>query len=90
MKDRINSVIHEMLKKLEANRLPPWLIERLANEFSAKANENLRKLAAREITHKKLARLFAAGEQKEAGCRGETLVSPPAEQGTANEVRQGL
>jgi hypothetical protein len=92
---RENNILKETLQaglaRLDAERLPSWVTERLASDFTTKAESNLRRLAAREITNKKIARIFAAGgrEGKE-GSRGETAVSPPGEQGPANEVRQGL
>jgi hypothetical protein len=89
--DILTQVLRTGLARLNAERLPPWVTERLAKDFTTKAESKLRQLGAREITNKKIARIFAAGgrESKE-GSRGETTVSPPGEQGPANEVRQGL
>jgi len=87
----VKEILRGSLERLNAERLPSWVTERLAKDFTTKAESKLRRLAAREITNKKIARIFAAGgrEGKE-GSRGETAVSPPGEQGPANEVRQGL
>jgi hypothetical protein len=91
MKDTTKEILNESLAALDAQRLPAWVVDRLAGEFGAKAEKQLRRLAEREITNKKIARIFAdAGPGMEAGCRGETVVSPPAEQARSNEVRQGL
>jgi hypothetical protein len=90
MKDSVHEVIEESLASLHADRLPKWVAERLANDFATKAKAKLAKLAKREITNKKIARLFAAGRGAEEGSRGETEVSPPGEQGPAHEVSQGL
>jgi hypothetical protein len=91
MKVTVKDIARESLAALQADRLPPWVVDRLTNDFLAKANARLRRLAAREITNKKIARIFAAGGRTgEEGSRGETAVSPPGEQGPANEVRQGL
>ena len=92
---RENNILREILQdglaRLNAERLPAWVTARLANDFTVKAETKLRRLAAREITNKKIARIFAAGgREDEEGSRGETAVSPPGEQGPANEVRQGL
>ena len=90
MKDLPREILHESLAALHAERLPVWVVERLANEFAMKAQTQLRKLAAREITNRKIARLFAVGRGNEEGFRGETVVSPPDEQALSNKVRQGL
>jgi len=90
MKDNIRSILEETLTLLHADRLPEWVIARLASDFAVKANTRLRKLAAREVTNRKIARLFAAGRECEEGSRGETRVSPLGEQGPANGVSQGL
>jgi hypothetical protein len=90
MNDMAKEILRESLTQLGAERLPTWVVERLAADFTSKANVRLRKLAAREITNRKIARLFAAGRGAEEGFRGETAVSPPDEQARANEVRQGL
>ncbi len=90
MKDLPREILHESLAALNAERLPSWVVDRLASDFNAKAVVKLRALAAREITNRKIARLFAAGRGNEEGCRGETRVFPPAEQARSNEVRQGL
>jgi|GEM_PF-4959532 len=90
MKDLPREILRESLISLNAERLPSWVVDRLASDFNAKAVVKLRALAAREITNRKIARLFAAGRGNEEGCRGETRVSPPAEQGLANGVSQAL
>lgn len=90
MKDILGEILHESLTTLHADRLPPWVTERLASDFGQKATAKLRRLAAREITIRKIARVFASGAGTDGGCRGETLVSSPAEQALSNEVRQGL
>lgn len=88
--DMAKEILKESLADLGADRLPNWVVDRLTADFTAKATVKLRVLAAREITNRKIARLFAAGPGTKEGFRGETVVSPPDEQGPANEVRQGL
>lgn len=90
MKDLSGEILQESLIALHAERLPSWVVERLASDFNAKALVKLRQLATREITNRKIARLFTVGRGNEEGFRGETVVSPPDEQARSNEVRQGL
>jgi hypothetical protein len=91
MTDSTKEILNESLKALHAERLPAWVVDRLAKEFAEKAKATLRKLAVREITTKKIARVFADGRGiEEEGSRGETAVSPAGEQALSNEVRQGL
>ena len=89
MKDLPREILQESLIALHAERLPSWVVERLASDFNMKVLVNLRQLAAREITNRKIARLFTAGRGNEERFRGETVVSPPDEQARSNSGETG-
>jgi hypothetical protein len=77
------------LTALGCEMLPPAVSKLVVSSFVERAEQRLTRLARREITVPKIAKLFTQGLAIEGESKGETAVSHFGEAGPSNEVSHG-
>jgi hypothetical protein len=81
----LREVAMSRLAEIGCEQLPPGVVVLIVSGFVERAELRLKRLARREVTVPKIAKLFAQG----LATKGETTVSSFGEAGPSNEVSHG-